>query len=70
MEGLLLWSGRLAGGIGVAVTLFAIAVRLTGAYFIAGFQVGTLLQAGIAAMLMACLAHLVVLAERTGANRR
>lgn len=65
METLLLWAGRLAGLAGVAITLIAIGARLTGAFWIAGFQAGTLLQAGMAAMILACLAHLVVLTSRS-----
>ncbi|MDS4042661.1 MAG: hypothetical protein RKP20_15990 [Candidatus Competibacter sp.] len=66
METLLLWIGRLAGLAGVAITLIAIGARLTGAFWIGGFQAGTLLQAGMAAMILACLAHLVVLTLRSG----
>ncbi|CDH47470.1 MAG: hypothetical protein IPL59_15780 [Candidatus Competibacteraceae bacterium] len=65
MEMLLLWIGRLAGLVGVVACLIAIGARLGGAFWIAGFQVGTLLQAGIAAMVLGCLAHLVVLTLRS-----
>lgn len=65
MEMLLLWIGRLAGLVGVAACLIAIGARLVGGFWIAGFQVGTLLQAGIAAMVLGCLAHLVVLTLRS-----
>lgn len=64
METLLLWIGRLAGGIGVLISLVAVGARLTGAFWIAGFQAGTLLQAGATAMILGCLAHLVVLTAR------
>lgn len=66
VEILFLWIGRLAGLVGVAACLIAIGVRLAGGFWIAGFQVGTLLQAGIAAMVFGCLAHLVVLTLRLG----
>ena len=70
METSLLWIGRLAGALGVLLCLIAIGARLTGAFWIAGFQAGTVLQAGMAAMLLGCLAHLVVLTQRlTGANK-
>jgi len=46
--------------------VLAVAGRLSGAYWLGGFQIGTLLQAGMAAMLAACLAYLVALAEQPG----
>jgi hypothetical protein len=64
METSLLWIGRLAGLVGVLLSLIAVGVRLTGVFWIGGFQAGTLLQAGIAAMILGCLAHLVVLTAR------
>jgi hypothetical protein len=64
MEISLLWIGRLAGLAGVFMCLIAVSARLAGAFWIAGFQAGTLLQAGMAAMLLGCLAHLVVLTAR------
>jgi len=64
MNSILIWTARIAGAAGVAATLLAFAGRLGEVYRLAGFQVGTVLQAGIAAMLLACLAYLVVLAER------
>lgn len=64
METSLLWIGRLAGLVGVLLSLIAVGARLTGAFWIGGFQAGTLLQAGIAAMILGCLAHLVVLTAR------
>jgi hypothetical protein len=64
MEKLLLWVGRLAGLAGVSVVLVAVFARGRGSYLVAGLQVGTLLQAGIAAMVVACLAYLAYLAER------
>ena len=64
MQALLIWIGRVAGIIGVAVIGVAIAARLGGAYWLGGFQVGTLLLAGMAATLLACLSYVVALAER------
>jgi hypothetical protein len=40
--------------------------RLAGAYWLGGYQVGTILQAGMAATLLACLAYLVTLVEAVG----
>ncbi len=68
METLLLWIGRLAGLAGVLICAVAVVVRLSGAYWLAGFQVGTLLLAGMAAMLMGCLSFLMLLTSRAGAR--
>ena len=62
---ILLKLGRIAGVVGVLLCIAGVAVRLGGAYWIAGFQVGTLLLAGIAAMVFGCFCLLVVLAQRT-----
>ena len=61
---MLIWAARIAGVAGVAATVIAVAGRLGGSYWVAGFQVGTVLQAAMAAMLVACLAYLAALAER------
>ncbi|MBK7768777.1 MAG: hypothetical protein IPI44_23750 [Sulfuritalea sp.] len=49
---ILLKLGRIAGVGGVLLCIAGVAVRLSGAYWIGGFEVGTLLQAGIAAMVL------------------
>jgi hypothetical protein len=67
MEVLLLWIGRLAALGGILMCALAAYGRLTGAYFAAGFQIGTLLMAGMALMIAACIALLLVL---TGRPRR
>ena len=64
MQALLIWIGRVAGITGVALIGVAIAARLSGAYWLGGFQAGTLLLAGMAATLLACLAYVATLAER------
>jgi len=64
MESLLLWIGRLAGAAGVLIALAAVLARGSGQYVVAGLQVGTLLQVGIAAMVLGCLAYVARLAER------
>ena len=64
MQTILLWIGRLAGIGGVLTCAVAVIVRLYGRFFIAGFQVLTLLQVGVAAMVLGCLAYLAVLSER------
>jgi hypothetical protein len=64
MQELLVWIGRLAGIAGVALCAVAAVVRLAGAYWLAGFQVGTLLLIGVAGMVLGCWCLLVALTER------
>lgn len=66
MKTVLIWAARIAGVAGVAALALAFAGRLAGMYWIGGFQVGTVLQAGMAAMLAACLAYLAALVELAG----
>ena len=61
MENLLLWIGRLGGIAGVLLSAVAVLVRLRGVYSLAGFQVGTLLLAGMAVMLAGCLGYLAAI---------
>jgi len=65
MQALLMWIGRLAGIAGLVVVGVAVVGRLDGLYRLGGFEVGTLLQAGMAAMLIGCLGYVAALAERT-----
>jgi hypothetical protein len=69
MEQLLIWIGRLAGVAGVLLCAVAIVTRLSGAFWLGGFQVGTLLQVGIAAMVIGCLAFLAVITEQLRVKR-
>ena len=64
MDTLLLWVGRIAGLGGVVLCAWAVTIRVQGSYFVGGFQVGTLLLAGMTAILIACLCLLVVLTNR------
>jgi len=64
VENLLRWVGRLGGAAGVVLCAVAVVARLRGVYTFASFQVGTLLLAGIAAMLVGCLGYLAAIAER------
>ena len=64
MHGMLLWIGRVAGLLGVGLSVVAGAARLSGSYQLGNFQALTLLDAGTAAMVMGCLAYLASLAER------
>lgn len=63
MGTMLIWIGRSAGIVGLALFGLAVEARLAGMYWIRGFQVGTVLQAGMACMLVACLGYVAALAE-------
>lgn len=65
----LLTLGTVAGLGGVLLCVVAVAVRLSGSYWLAGMQVGTLLLGGTAAMTAGCLAFLAVLARHALAER-
>lgn len=65
MESLLLWIGRLCGSAGVLLSAVAVLVRVRGVFSVAGLQVGTVLLAGMAAMLAGCLGYLASIAERS-----
>jgi len=64
VETLLRWIGRLGGVAGVVLCAVAVLMRLRGVYNFAGFQIGTLLLSGIAAMMVGCLAYVAAIAER------
>jgi hypothetical protein len=64
MVDLLLWIGRLAGLLGFVVCAAAIAARVTGNWYLYGVPIGSLLQVGMAAMILACLGYAASLAER------
>jgi len=66
MGNLLLWIGRLGGVLGLLLIAGAVLARFRGTYNLAGFQVGTLMLAGIAVMVVGCLGYLAFLAERAG----
>jgi hypothetical protein len=63
MSNFLRWVGRIGGAVGVLVCGMAALARLRGMYNLAGFQTGTVLLAGIAAMLLGCLGYLAAAAE-------
>jgi hypothetical protein len=64
MTTLLLWLGRLAGLLGIAASGVAVALRLSGVWHIGSLQLGTLLQAGIAALACGAWAYAASMAER------
>jgi len=61
-----MWIGRLGGVLGLLLIACAVLARFRGTYNLAGFQVGTLMLAGIAVMVVGCLGYLAFLAERAG----
>ncbi len=63
MNKLLRWAGRSAGVIGVLLCAVSVVLRGAGMYLVRSFQVGTLLQAGMAMMILGCLAYLAVLVD-------
>jgi len=69
MNDLLLWVGRLAGAAGLAVCVAAGLLRVSGAFWIGGFQVGTMLLAGSALLIAGCF-FLLLVATRRGARDR
>jgi hypothetical protein len=64
MDGLLMQIGRLAGALGVLLSVVAGGARLAGRYVLGPVQAGTLLVVGMAAMILACLCLLTVLTNR------
>jgi hypothetical protein len=67
MNKLLRLTGRTAGIIGVLLCAVSTLTRVAGVWVVGGFQIGTMFQAGMAAMILGCLAYLSILVD--GANR-
>jgi len=63
MQTALLWIGRLAGLLGALLVIASVLRRSSGAFYIGSLQIGTVLQGGIAATALGCLAYLIVLVE-------
>ena len=64
MDGLLKL-GWLSGIVGVLLCVAAVGIRLAGGFWVAGFQVGTLLQAGIAGLVFGCFCMLGYLTRKS-----
>jgi hypothetical protein len=64
MHAMMMWIGRGAGARGFVLTAAAVLTRLGGSFQLGTFQVTAVLQAGTAAMVLACLGYLVAIAER------
>lgn len=58
MQTLLNWAGGLAAWLGVALCLGAGAIRLTGVYEVASFELRTLFMIGTGLMVMGCVVKL------------
>lgn len=69
MKNFLLWMGRLAGAGGLLLCAVAMGARLAGSYVLGIFQLGTLLQAGMAGMIAGCFCLLLVLTLRGEGDR-
>jgi hypothetical protein len=65
MNDVLLWLGRLAGVAGLAVCAVAGLARVSGAYWLGAFQVGTLLLGGIALLAAGCFLLLLFVTRCT-----
>ena len=64
MHSLLLWVGRVAGLAGIALCAAAFIARVQNIWSVGGYRIGSILQAGMAGLLLGCLAYLADLAER------
>jgi hypothetical protein len=64
MENMLVMLGRLAGIAGVVLCLVAGIARILGQFYLAGFSVSSLLQAGMGGLLIGCFALLLALHSR------
>lgn len=64
MDALLVRGGQLVGLLGIVLMFVSAAARLAGHFWIGGFQTGTLMQAGIGAVILGCFLLLWVIAER------
>ena len=64
MERFLLSVGRVSGGVGLGICMAAVGLRLSGWFWLVGFQTGTFLQMGNTLMLLACLCYASVMVRR------
>jgi len=64
MDNLLVMLGRLAGIAGVVLCLVAGFARVLGNFYLAGFSVGSLLQAGMGGLLIGCFLLLLATHQR------
>ena len=64
MNMILLRGGQALGTLGLVLMALAVGLRLSGKYVLAGFEMGTLLQAGIATIGAGCFVLLLLLVQR------
>ena len=64
MHAMLIWIARIAGLAGVALCAVAFLARAANVWNIGSFNIGAILQAGLAGMLLGCLAYAAYVAER------
>ena len=69
MNSLLIWIGRIAGLAGVILCAVAFVSRAAHIWNLGSFNIGAILQAGLAGMLLGCLAYAAHVAERSGPPR-
>ncbi len=63
MNPLLIWIGRIAGLVGLVTVGCAVMLRAAGMWHLGGLQLGTLLNAGVAAMVLGTWAYAASIAE-------
>jgi len=64
VDSVMVWIGRAAGVVGAAIVGAAALVRLSGTYWLGGFQAGTVFLAGIACLTFGCFCMLIALTQR------
>ncbi len=64
MMKLLLWVGRTGGLVGVALVVVAVLTRAAGQWHLGSMSVGSLLEGGVASMVLAVLAYTASMADR------
>lgn len=69
MNDLLVLLGRATGIAGLLLCVVAVAVRLADRYYLGVFQLGTVLQAGVAAIVVGCFFLLLALTAQGKADR-
>jgi hypothetical protein len=63
MRTLLIWAARLSAVAGAVLIAVAVVTRFGGSYRVGSFDVATVLFGGMVAMVGACLAYVIAMAE-------
>lgn len=69
MDRLMLLAGRISGIVGLVLCAFSGMLRLAGHYVLGGYQLTTLMQAGIAGLAAGCFLLLWARDQRAGMDR-